>query len=461
MKSAVQRFRYAATGRWAVSIRTYLAMVFPFGYLTSIEREQQLHNISVSHAAGIALGGELVCALYLFIAQALLLGNRKNQLQPLWRVVFVWISAGLIRGVFTACNARWGSGYDFDFGQRVPAAAIYTALAMALTAFYFGTIDRRRIEGRALRTLEGVLEQEESQLTELQRQRRQQVQQVFEGQLLPQVGALRSGIEKLLSAPAVDEGSVQKLFVQSQGISQSLEKQAAELRDNPLSKRTESQYSENFSYLAALLPKILSIRITFLLMLLGSFSGQFVRNGLKGALAGFVGAFVVIAYLLPISQALKRTTFNRPLLYTLAYPGAFLVQGGYNLIQPQIGFVLSHPYQPWYSGLKTMYGVYVASIIATLVVSVEGSFSRHSESGLKLRNKISVLTSDNHSLEKNIAEAQYGTLQGKITGVTMALHLMSTMDSISQARKTELLVGANALLDESLREIESLQGGLR
>jgi len=110
-------------------------MVFPFGYLTSIEREQQLHNISVSHAAGIALGGELVCALYLFIAQALLLGNRKNQLQPLWRVVFVWISAGLIRGVFTACNARWGSGYDFDFGQRVPAAAIYTALAMALTAF--------------------------------------------------------------------------------------------------------------------------------------------------------------------------------------------------------------------------------------------------------------------------------------------------------------------------------------
>ena len=108
-----------------------------------------------------------------------------------------------------------------------------------------------------------------------------------------------------------------------------------------------------------------------------------------------------------------------------------------------------------------MYGVYVASIIATLVVSVEGSFSRHSESGLKLRNKISVLTSDNHSLEKNIAEAQYGTLQGKITGVTMALHLMSTMDSISQARKTELLVGANALLDESLREIESLQGGRR
>ena len=77
MKSALQKFRYAATGRWAVSIRTYLLLVFPFGFLTSIEREQLLNGVGLTQAATIAFAGELVASLYLFLVQLFVLGNRS------------------------------------------------------------------------------------------------------------------------------------------------------------------------------------------------------------------------------------------------------------------------------------------------------------------------------------------------------------------------------------------------
>jgi hypothetical protein len=463
VKLWLQKFRYAATGRWAVSIRTYLALVFPFGYLTSIEREQQFHDISVSHAAGIALGGELVCALYLFVVQAVLLGNRRNQLQPLWRVVFVWVSTGLVRGFFTACNANWGSGFNYEFVKRVPVAAVYTASAMALTAYYFGTIDRRRLESKALKSLETILAQEQSGLTELQRERRKQAQQVFDEQLLPQVNALRNGIDRLLaknvSEKVIDGGALSGLYEQSREISSAIEDQMQAYEGTSEAQIVSEGMTERFSYIKALLPTVVSIRITFMLMVLGSFSGQFARNGWAGALAGFVGAIVVVIYLLPISQALKKTQLDKRLLYTLAYVGSFVVQASYNLVQPTIGFHLPNPYQPWYSGLKTMYGVFVASVIATLIVSVEGDFSGRKDVGLQLRNKVDQLADENESLQYQLVHSQYGTLQGKITGVTMALHLMNSMGSISQERRSELLSGANALLDESLREIEKLRVG--
>ena len=50
----IQRFRYAALGRWAVSIRTYL-LIFPFGYLVTTERELIFNEVGLSRAALIAL----------------------------------------------------------------------------------------------------------------------------------------------------------------------------------------------------------------------------------------------------------------------------------------------------------------------------------------------------------------------------------------------------------------------
>jgi hypothetical protein len=71
---------------------------------------------------------------------------------------------------------------------------------------------------------------------------------------------------------------------------------------------------------------------------------------------------------------------------------------------------------------------------------------------------LSTLNVRHDAIEKSLFETRFGTLQGKITGVTMALHLMGSqsMGEISADRKQELLESANNLLGESMQAIESL-----
>lgn len=463
MKFALQRFRYAATGRWAVSIRTYLAIVFPFGYLTSIEREELLDAKSISQAALIALGGELVCALYLYVMQALLLGNRTRELQPLWRCLFVWFSAGLVRGFFTALNASLGFDQSYNFGVRLPAAIFYTGVAMALAAFYFGTIERRRLEVRAMNSLSKVLEAEELGLTEIEVERRLHALAVIEDQLLPQVNQLRNGIKNLLASTwaagskDVEDRTLEALYQQSLSLSRSLDEQKKSYGANVIEKPLKSVGDGSFSYFAALLPKVISIRVTFVMILVGSFSGQFARNGFNGVIAGAIGATVITLYLLPFSQLLKRKLVSVWIIYPFAYVGVFLVQGSFNLLQPKVGITLEYPFPAWYSGLKTAYGVFIASIIASLIISVQDKFEGETERGTKLSKKVENISTRNQFLEDSIFVSRYGTLQGKITGVTMALHLMGEMKNVSNERRSELLTEANEMLAESINEIERLR----
>ena len=459
MKSALQKFRYAATGRWAVSIRTYVVLVFPFGFLTSIEREQLLNDVGLTRAVTIALAGEVVVSLYLFIIQSVLLGSRKTELQPLMRCLFVWSSAGLVRGFLTAFYAVWAFGYEMDLSVRIPPAAIYTTGAMALTAFYFGSIDRRRIQTQALNTLGDVLDQEHAQLGQLEAEKRREVLSVFEAQLMPQVVALRLGIQKLLGGRiATEEVELRKLMAQSQEISQAINRQKEKFEGGGKSPSYQFNSEVQNSYLSHLIPQIISIRLTAIVMILGSTSGQFPRNGFKGVVAGVIGALFIVSILLPISILIKKRPDIRRFLMPLGFLGAFSVQYFFNLLQPALGFNLNNPYAPWYSGLKSVYGVYVASVIASLLVDTGRELEGANVQGATLRNALSALNVRHDAIEKSLFETRFGTLQGKITGVTMALHLMGSqsMGQISADRKQELLESANNLLGESIQAIESL-----
>ena len=459
VKSALQKFRYAATGRWAVSIRTYVVLVFPFGFLTSIEREQLLNGVGLTRAVTIALAGEVVVSLYLFIIQSVLLSSRKTELQPLLRCLFVWFSAGLVRGFFTAFYAVWAFGYETDLSVRIPPAAIYTTGAMALTAFYFGSIDRRRIQTQALNTLGDVLDQEHAQLGQLEADKRREVLSVFEAQLMPQVVALRLGIQKLLGGRiATEEVELRKLMAQSQEISQAINRQKEVFEGGGKAPSFQFNSEVQNSYLSHLIPQIISIRLTAIVMILGSTSGQFPRNGFKGVVAGVIGALFIVSILLPISILIKKRPEIRRFLMPLGFLGAFSVQYFFNLLQPTLGFDLNNPYAPWYSGLKSVYGVYVSSVIASLLVDTSRELEGANVQGATLRNALSTLNVRHDAIEKSLFETRFGTLQGKITGVTMALHLMGSqsMGQISADRKQELLESANNLLGESMQAIESL-----
>jgi len=459
VKSAIQRFRYAATGRWAVSIRTYLVLIFPFGFLTSIEREQLLNGVGISQAATTAFAGELAASLYLFLAQLSILGDRKTKLQPLSRCIFVWVSTGLVRGGFTAVYAQWAFGYQLDLPIRLPAAILFTAGAMAVAAFYFGTIERKRLETQALHSLGGVLHQEHSGLNDLEVEKRRQVLSVFEAQLLPQVSALRSGIQKLLAGQDQNsEQGLHQLLTQSQEISKEINKQKLEYEGG--SKNNPSEYNSELQipYWSQLTPKIISIRLTFFVLLLGASTGQYPRNGIKGVAAGVIGAIFITSILLPLSILIKKYPSRRNFLMPLGFAAAFSVQYIFNLLQPTLGFVLNNPYAPWYSGLKSVYGVYICSVIASLLVNTGREFEGANIKGSNLRDAIHLLSLRNEVIDQSLFDTRFGTLQGKIAGVTMALHLMDTqsLGQISAARKKELLESANELLGESMRTIESL-----
>jgi len=457
--SPVQRFRHAATGRWAVSIRTYLVLIFPFGFLTSIEREQLLNGVGISQAATIAFAGELAASLYLFLMQLFVLGDRKRELQPLSRCIFVWVSTGLVRGGFTAVYAQWAFGYQLDLPIRLPAAILFTAGAMAVSAFYFGTIERKRLEIQALHSLGGVLHQEHSGLNDLEVEKRRQVLSVFEAQLLPQVSALRSGIQKLLAGQDQNsEQGLHQLLTQSQEISKAINKQKLEYEGGSKSASGEYNSELPIPYWSQLIPKIISIRLTFFVLLLGASTGQFPRNGIKGVAAGVIGAIFITSILLPLSILIKRYPTHRNFLKPLGFAAAFSVQYIFNLLQPTLGFVLNNPYTPWYSGLKSVYGVYISSVIASLLVNTGREFEGANIKGSNLRDAIHLLSLRNEVIDQSLFDTRFGTLQGKIAGVTMALHLMDTqsLGQISAARKKELLESANELLGESMRTIESL-----
>ena len=461
MKEAFTRFRYASTGRWAVSIRTYSAIIFPFGFLTSIEREQLFNTIGIAQAATIAFAGEITACLYIYILQATLLRGRYEQLQPLRRCAFVWVSAGVVRGFFTACYGFWVYGFALNFSSRIVPSTFYTAFAMMVAAFYFGSIERKRIEIQAMNSLGKVLSQEQNELSGIQKDLSAQFSEVLDKELLPQAEVLRDQISQaLISQPQSENNHIfEELQIKGNELSSALEIQLEKFIGAKSKTNTEPFEEAQFSYWFALIPRTVSIRLTFILLLLGSASGQFPRNGLGGVLSGILATFIIVAYLLPFSFLFKRTNFSRVILLTASFGGVFLLQYFYVIMQSTVLTSLERPFEPWYAGLKTMYGVYLASVIASLMIQIGYSHKGVVEGSLNLQKGIQSLTKNNSGLESSNFEARYGVLQGKITGVTIALHLLNSksLGEISESRKQELLFNANSLLTQSIASIKNLE----
>lgn len=459
MNSYIQNFRYAATGRWAFSIRTYLVLVFPFGFLTSIERELIFNEVTQARAAMIALAGELAGFLYLYLAQRLLLKERVKTLQPIWRCAFVWASTGVVRGLGVGIYAHWAFGYDLELIKRIPPAFSYTTIVMTLAAFYFGYIDRKRTELKAINSLDLLLAQDEVGLLAEDYKQRLEAQRMLERHLLPQVQSLQSGIESALHKSEGSDSAtdLKALYEQSVKIYQELENER-NLLSGAADKPSEVR-ALDVSYWSAITPKILSVRLTIILYSLGVFTGQFPRNGLEGVKAGLLGLVPLIALLIPFSQIIKRSKLPKALLFGSAFCLAFAASYFYTLSHAALGFDLTYPYIPWYSALKTVYGLYLASVIASLLVDVSKTREAATKYSLQSNEKIQNLVNRSDAMAWSIFEGRFGTLQGKISGITMALHLIGseTMGNISNERKVELLKDANKLLGQSLSEIKNLK----
>jgi hypothetical protein len=207
------------------------------------------------------------------------------------------------------------------------------------------------------------------------------------------------------------------------------------------------------------LPRRISVRISFFVIALGAVTGQFPRNGIPGVAAGLTGTVIIGFGLFVLSRLYKKAIVqSHALLRFFFFFLAFATQVLWTFAQPYVGFDLNDPYNPFYSGAKTIYGIYVASIIASLIVMNAEQKGIHFERNRKLLAEFERRTSEIEVSEERMLEIRYGTLLGKLGSVSLAMNLLETSEEIGQrSLDIEAVLGeASELLDESILILEGM-----
>ena len=457
MREALKTFREAATGRWAVSLPAYL-LTIPFGTLVGFEREHFFNpNLTNTDKLLTVSAGYFSCFLYIFLVQYLLLRDRKVRRQPLWRCIFVWYSSGAVWGLGSTYYARFIYGDVIPLADRMRLPIFYSGTVLALMAFYFGVIDKRRIEAHARRNLLSMLETDRDELYESESTLRKEARGVLESNISKQLIVLQD----LLKVPTSDSKDLATSLGNLQVLSDEMS-DAVKVEISSLSKRIKqgnlnaSEDNEGISLWSGLLPRVLSVRISLLLIGLGALIGQYPRNGVPGVIAGELGVVMIGIALYGLSRFAKgRSLANFPLFIPFSYLTVFLVQILWTSLQSTVGFELTEPYNPIYAGLKTLYGIFLASLISELIISTSKDLENTKTLNKALIGQISHLSSNQKHLNETLLEVRHGEIQGKIAGVIMAIQLLQS-DGKSLDNHARLLEDAQYLLAQALEDISSI-----
>jgi hypothetical protein len=463
VKYALERFRVAATGRWAVSIRSFI-LTIPFVFMINIERENLLNPGNFTRSLAICIAGELASYLYIFIAQATLLKHRSEQLQRLSICVFVWFSAGIVKGVFFCIYAVWAFGYEANYLDRILPSTAFSGISLALLSFYFGTIDRRRIESKALNSLDEFLAVDQGLKIANDAIVRRNVIQVLTQTLIPQLEKLENTLPKISQLNTKTEAHFESLSYQSKELVDTIEFQSKFIDRNRAKAPRERRAFREISLFQGFIPNVISVRLTLIVVVLGMSIGQLTRNGALGVASGLVGTAILGIVVFSL-RMFSKTLSSKKLTYLVlaSFPIVFLTQMVYVANLSRIGFNLENPYLPAYSAVKTVYGFYLACIVASLVVNTSNEFNDSAGEHEDIRLSIANLDLEQAVLDNHLFATRFGTIQGKITGVTMALHLAlnHSNGTLGSEKFDEILTGAMKLLSDARMEIDALSQEFR
>jgi hypothetical protein len=462
MKDGWENFKLVATGRWSISFIGFLLTV-PFGVLVSIERELTFDpDADLYRAFLITCAGYFVTFLYIFTLQATILRNRVQKPVPILKCILIWYSAGLVYGISTATYAKFAFASDWWIFERTAMPTLYIGAALALTAYFLGTIGRLREENRAFNNLESLLLSDSKGLTLSEDESYQNATTVYATLVRPEVKKISTVLYTLEDNViyAHLRSQIVRLQDQSQELKRILDKRI-NLQLSKVSDPLDSWKLRNneVSLFSEILPRHISVRISFLVIVLGAVTGQFPRNGIPGVVAGLTGSVIIGIGLFVLSRFYKKSLVQRHLLLRfLFFFLAFAIQVFWTFMQPYVGFDLNDPYNPFYSGAKTIYGVYVASIIASLIVMNAEQKGIYFERSRKLLAEFERRTGEMEVSEERMLEIRYGTLLGKLGSVSLAVNLLETSEEIGQ-RSLDIeavLQEASELLDASISILESM-----
>lgn len=458
MKYALERFRVAATGRWAVSIRSFI-LTIPFVFAINLERENLLNPGNLTRSLAICIAGEFASYLYIFFAQATLLKHRRERLHRLSICIFVWFSTGVAKGIFFIIYAVWAYGYEADPLVRILQSTVFSGFSLAILAFYFGSIDRKRIESKALKALDNFLAVDQELKIANDAEARMEVIKVLQETLIPQIAKLENTLSSSSSMNAKTKSYFTLLSSQSKQLIDTIEFQSNTIARSRAKAVQERKTSREISSFQEFIPQVISVRLTLIVVVLGMAVGQITRNGVLGVASGLVGAAILGVVLFSMRMFSKKLS-GRKLNYIIvaSFPIVFLTQMIYVANLSRIGFDLKHPYTPEYSAMKTVYGFYLACIVASLVVDTSDELKYSAVEHENMRLSIANLDLEQEVLANHLFATRFGTIQGKITGVTMAIQIIinKPIKSLSTEKMEEILSGAVKLLSDARAEITAL-----
>ena len=460
MKEALERFKVASTGRWAISVRTYI-LVVPFAIAINMERENLLNPGNASRSFIICMAGELASWLFLFVSHATLLKHRRERQQRFSKCLFVWFGAGVVKSSIFILYSTTVFGLEPDVPVRAIMPTIFTGATAGFLAFYFGTIDRRRIENSALISVERFLKADKIELDAIDRIARVEAVKSLRSNLESEIIYLRSVASSLSNQLKVliNKDELNEILKLSRALEDQVAREALKIAESSYLRSRFQDVEPNLPIYFGFIPNVISVRISAVVITLGMFSGQIIRNGLIGVASGLVGTALLVIVLLVLRKiSILLSGKNFVILIMSSYPIIFSTQFIYVSELLPAFFELPNPYQPWYSALKTIYGYYLASIVAGLLISNTERLVASRENHYDLQSQIAILNHEQDLISQHILETRFGTIKGKIAGVTMALQLILNEDSsiTSADVRNKIMSGAIQLLTEIQKEVELL-----
>jgi len=462
MRRFLDNFLVVATGRWIVSLASVIACL-PFILFFSLERESSLGLKNFSLQLMAVTAGVLVSLLYIFIVQGTLINSRKEKTQHIMLCLFVWFSTGCVEGVVTDLYANYVLNSESQMLERVLYSFLTTGLILSLAAYWFGNIDKIRNENNALLVLDGLLSIDNSQLNKSQIESKYLAIHNLHDTLLPKVTQIKDlamDLKKLAASKQIAE-SFNELEKKSEDLYRKLE--------SKLNSIEKSQESHNIKpknhvgpadFISGIFPREISIGTSFVFLFLGAVISQSSRNGLPGAIVGLISSIIIVLVILLLHKiGSAKNILDKNWFIAFVFLNIFIVQYLYaDLFQIRL-FQLENPYLPVYSAFKTLGGVYIASLVTTMLNMQNNFYSFLSSENIAKIEKIQKLNESNEELEKLTVSTIFGVVQGKISGVIMALNVLSENNGFITANKDlpKFIDETKSLINDAIWEIQNIQ----
>ena len=439
-----------------------MLLYLPISFIFALEREFALAPGNFSDQLKIVLAGELTSFLFLHISSLTLLRNRKIKQQSLILCFFVWATTGVIRGFFAEFYATSILGFDSHAALRILVSVLFSTLGLALAAYSFGSIYELETKKAALRSLNGFISSENIGLNAEQIAKKEEAIITLQQRLIPkviQLQRLTAGLKKYeLSQPLALalfslEEQAHRLVYQMRVNLDNLES-----IPNPRSGVVSRIFSSSRTTLN-FWPNLISVKLSFSVLLIGGVVVQFGRNTIIGALCSILGSVISVVTLLVFDRISKRTVISRrSLVVASAFLSVYVFHYLYSSrIVPAL-FDLAQPLDPWYSATKVTLGAYLASLFLSFLKADSLLLKTMSNESTNSRVILDLKSSKNELLDVVNTTTNQGELQGHISGVIMALNLLTKDEDtfLSSKDPSGIINNANTLLSNAIAEIQNL-----